>query len=489
VSESDNGAGEPLATSARLELDAGAEDIREAHRYLPDGSALDVRAFAARQRAARRRFTLLRTYYERRPCRMARIHLLTASAVTLGRFAGYSATFNAIGEELQPIDRHGSPRGELWARYDDACIARLPWEVRDERWIEAHMADTARARDQGLIAAFATEAGAHVGDPTWHLLERHMDMTLGARLIDREAIVGHVPVETAIAHGIATTLGRMVRAGFGLLGRYAAETARALLFVSARSSPLVASYRSTAVTLLVTSVTSWSAWRIYRRGTRSLLRGRLAKGDTWPLLSSVLGPRVLEVHPLIVRFYSNPSAFAVTARLELKTWPARALSFLATLLIGQGLYEAGAGSFPARFRVFARNDGSMHFVRELYPHGRLRVFDSDFVVRTTSGEPTFFEVFVEDRIEVEMQVAPLPGGGLSIKGVRIFYRGIRVPSVGLEVEFQSRARSSEDGVPTLDIEGHLRMRPQSRFGRLVLFGLLRRPEELGCIRYTARIEA
>jgi hypothetical protein len=138
--------------------------------------------------------------------------------------------------------------------------------------------------------------------------------------------------------------------------------------------------------------------------------------------------------------------------------------------------------------VFARDDGSMHFVRELYPHGTLRVFDSDFVVRNVGDRPTLFEVFVEDRIDVQMAVEPLEKGGLSIKGTQIFFRGIRVPDLGLEVEFQSRVATGlpEEGAVGLEIEGHLRMRPKTWLGRAFFLVLLRRPEELGCIRYSAR---
>jgi len=50
----------------------------------------------------------------------------------------------------------------------------------------------------------------------------------------------------------------------------------------------------------------------------------------------------------------------------------------------------------------------MHFLRELYMGETLRVFDSDFVVKTVNGLPTLFEVFVDKHIEVEMSVTPLP---------------------------------------------------------------------------------
>src|ERR1700728_719478 len=65
----------PLAPDASL-------DLREARRYLPHAGEHELAAFARRQLAARRRFTDLRRFYREHPCRMARVHLLTSSAVT-----------------------------------------------------------------------------------------------------------------------------------------------------------------------------------------------------------------------------------------------------------------------------------------------------------------------------------------------------------------------------------------------------------------------
>jgi hypothetical protein len=177
-----------------------------------------------------------------------------------------------------------------------------------------------------------------------------------------------------------------------------------------------------------------------------------------------------------VRFYSNPGHFNVAASLDLKTLPARVWTFLATLLVGQGLYETPAEAVPARFRVFRRADGSMHFLRELYVGYALRVFDSDFVVRQHHGRPVLFEVFVELGLEVAMELTVLEEGALSIRGKELLFRGTRVPAFGLEVEFISRALGTD-----LTIDGHLRMRPTTGIGRFFMYKVLRRPEELGCM--------
>jgi len=128
------------------------------------------------------------------------------------------------------------------------------------------------------------------------------------------------------------------------------------------------------------------------RGLRARERGRRAEGDAWPLLAQVLGNQVTRsIRSSCVLLESF--RFSVRASLELHTLPARFWSRMTTFLIGQGLYESD-GEFEARFRVFQRSDGSMHFCRELDAGGVLRVFDSDFVVRSHRGRPTLFEVFV-----------------------------------------------------------------------------------------------
>ena len=200
----------------------------------------------------------------------------------------------------------------------------------------------------------------------------------------------------------------------------------------------------------------------------------------------MLGGRIREVHPLIVRFYQNPANFQVRVKVDLHTLPTKLWSRVLTLLIGQGPYEESRSEVDAQFRVFRREDGSMHFLRELYMGDALRVFDSDFVVRDMDGVPTLFEVFVDKHIEVEFTVTPLSDAGLSIRGKNFYYRGARLPCPGLRVEFQSHVLNDESSSGVINIEGRLLMQPDSRWGQLLMCRLLRRPEVLGTIRYVAR---
>jgi hypothetical protein len=460
-------------------------DLEAARRYLPRASREDVEAFARRQLGARRRLTSLLDFYRTNRCRMARIHALTALAVTVGRFCGYSRSFDAIGEALMPIDPGGEPRTEDWREYRSACAAGRPLELRDELWMKAHVRDMDAVRAKGLDREFATEVLEHRDDPTWALLQQHMEMTLGARLLDRSALSGAIPYETAMAEGMSTALGRIVRAGSRLIHRYASEATRALVLPNRETKEGLMSYRRASLLLLFHSFYAWTASPVYRRGIRLRDRGRTAHDDAWSLLSEVLARDEIEkVHPAIVHFYENPSRYEVRASLELNTVPARFWSWAATFLIGQGLYESHLGEFDAKFRVFRREDGSMHFVRELYLGDRLRVFDSDFVVRAWKGRPTLFEVFVDHRIEVRMAVEALADGRLLIRGEGIRVRGFGMPRMGIVVEFTSRAGA--ETADELAIDGLLLMKPSSRFGRLLAHGVLRRPEKLGAIHYRIR---
>jgi Domain of unknown function (DUF4166) len=457
-------------------------DRKEAFHYLPRENPEAREAFARRQLRARHRLAALLSFYGRNRCRMARIHLLTASAVTLGRFCGFSPAFDAIGAALMPVDEDGRSRTAAWRDYEQGCQSGRPFPVRDELWMVAHVEDMERIKREGINRAFYLESEARSDDPTWRLLRQHMEMTLGARLLDRSALQGAIAYETAMAQGMATALSRLARAGSRLLHRYAYEAARALVLPCNEPARGLPSYRRTALWLVLHSCTAWTASAVYRRGIRFRDRGLTAEDDAWPLLSDVLGSRVGAVDPAIVRFYENPSRFRVRARLELHTVPARFWSCVATLLIGQGLYETPGAEIDARFRVYRRADGSMHFVRELYLAETLRVFDSDFVVRRTNSGPRLCEVFVDHGVEVEMAVEPLPEGGLVIRGERVRLRGLPLPCFGLVVEFTSRVEEED----RLCIDGRLLMKPRSRLGRFVARTLLRRPEELAAIRY--RIE-
>lgn len=457
-------------------------DLEAARRYLRDASREELETFARRQLGARRRLTALLDFYRAHRCRMARIHALTALAVTVGRFCGYSPSFDAIGEAVMPLDPAGEPRTEEWRDYRAACAAGRPLELRDELWMKAHVRDMEEVRSRGLDREFEKEVVEHRDDPTWALLQQHMEMTLGARLLDRSALSGAIAYETAMAQGMSTAIGRILRAGSRLLHRYAFEATRALLLPDRETKAGLLSYRRASLLLLFHTFYAWTASPVYRRGIRLRDRGRTADGDAWSLLSELLAKEEIgRVHPGIVRFYENPSRYDVRASLELNTVPARFWSWAATFLIGQGLYESHLGEFDAKFRVYRRKDGSMHFVRELYLGDRLRVFDSDFLVRPWRGRPTLFEVFLDRGIEVRMAVEALPDGRLLIRGEAVRARGLRLPRFGLRVEFSSQA----DG-ETPAIEGLLLMKPSSRLGRFLPHRVLRRPERLGAIHYRIR---
>jgi hypothetical protein len=113
------------------------------------------------------------------------------------------------------------------------------------------------------------------------------------------------------------------------------------------------------------------------------------------------------------------------------------------------------------------------------------VFDSDFLVREHRGVPTLFERFPQANLEYELIVTPLgPGCGVSIRGRDLYWRGLRLPSTGLEVEFRSMVEETPEGA-VVRLEGLLAQRPRTAFGRFLAYRVLRRPERLGCIRYVA----
>jgi hypothetical protein len=464
-------------------------DLNDALRYLPQANDDQVKAFAIRQLRARQRLTLLLEFYHKNHCRLARLQLLAACAIALGRFAGYSKSFDELGDAFMPVDNQGQVLTQEWQLYVEACAARRPIEVRDEFWIAAHMKDLQAVRQASLDEAFNEEMREHENELTWRLLKQHMEVTFGARLMDHAALNGIMAYETAFGESLVLTVKRLFTTGWLLLGRYAFEAARALIKVDRASRKEFVSYRRTALELMRYTINVWSASRVFRRGVRARQRGSLQSEDGWSLLEEVLGERVREIHPMIVDFYTNPSRYDVKASLELKTLPAKFWSRLATLIVGQGLYESDEQEIDARFRVFRRKDGSMHFIRELYCGDAMRVFDSDFIVRQMNNEATLFEVFVDLKVDVEMEVKPLEGRGLSIRGKNIYLRGLRLPSTGIQVEFQSRIVVNENAEPEkreqLHIDGHLMMQPRTRLGKFFAYKILRRPEQLACIHYVA----
>lgn len=452
-------------------------DLNEAKRYLPKADKSVQTNFAERQFRARQRFAELKNFYARNYCRMTRLHLLASCAVTLGRFAGFSKTFDQMGEYFMPLTRENQPRTAEWQTFIEACAEKLPIEVREELWLAAHFKDLQMVRENGLYARFESEAVENKNDPIWQLLKQHMDVSLGVRLMDSSAISGILPYETAIADSLVLTVKKLVTAASKLVFLYTKESVRAILDFRGKTPENLFSYRRTALEMTRYFLLSFSVSKIFRRGLRERERGSKAETENWNLLEMVLGERVSEIHPTIREFYSNPSRFDVTATLKLETLPAKIWSRLLTLLFGQGLFETNLTEIPARFRIFQRKDGSMHFIRELYCDGKYRVFDSDFIVE--NGK--LYEVFTDLKASVEMHVEPFEDRGLSIHGKRILFHGRQMPSIGLTVEFRSKA---ENGI--LKIDGQLMMKPKTKFGQFFAHKILRRPQNLGSIHYTAR---
>lgn len=456
-----------------------AENLQEAKRYLPDANEAAQKSFAERQFRARRRLAKLKAFYGENNCRMTRLHLLAASAIALGRFCGVSKAFDEIGESLMPIDSENEPRTPDWKNYVEACRDNLPMEVREELWLAAHFKDIETVRQKNLEAKFYEEAAQHENEPIWQLLRQHLEVTLGVRLMDKSALAGLIPHETAIAESLSLTVKKLSTACLHLVGRYTKETARAVFDFSPKTPEGLLSYRQTAFEMTGYFLSSFAVSKIFRQGIRNRERGRIAAAnENWSLLEAVLNDEISHINPLIREFYANPSRFDVTATLKLETLPAKIWSRLLTFLFGQGLYETNLEEIPARFRIFRREDGSMHFVRELFCEGKYRIFDSDFVVE----KGALYEVFTDLKASVEMQVEPTENGGLLIRSKKFLFYGRRTPSIGLQVEFKSRVETDE----TLKIDGFLQMKPKTKAGAFFAHKILRRPQNLGSIHYTAR---
>src|SRR5215469_2225568 len=184
-------------------------DLRDTGRFLLGASDQAKIDFAQRQLDARRRTTRLLRFYRRFHCRMSRVHLLASCAVTLGRLCGYSNEFGEMGELFMPVTQLGVPQTREWQAYVEACSLGRPLPVREELWIAAHMNDMRRVQLAGLDRLFYEKAAEHSRDPMWSMVRRHMEVTLGSRLMDHAALSGEVSFETAIAHSFALGLKRL----------------------------------------------------------------------------------------------------------------------------------------------------------------------------------------------------------------------------------------------------------------------------------------
>lgn len=475
----------PVASDpAAVPPDPSPAALAEARTSLGQADPAALRGFAARQRAALARLGALEAFYASHKCRMARLHGLASAVVVLHRFQGASAVFERIGALIHPLTDDGAPRGPRWEAYARACRLGRAIEVRDELWIAAHAADLAAVRSEGLEAAFEAEAARHPGHPAWRGMRRHLAFTLGSQRLDDPALAGEIALETAMADAMGRSVRRMLRDGGATFLRTVVLGARALVAGGALAAGLP-SYRRAAWLVLRGALASIVLVQVWAKGMREARRGDASATFEWPLLAQTLGDRVAEVHPLVVAFYTNPAHYDLECALELHTAPALFWSWLLTLVAGQGLYEAAPRPHAARIRTYRRADGSMHFVREIDTGRALRVFDSDFLVRDHRGAPTLFERFPGISLEYELVVTPLgPGQGVSIRGRDLYWRGLRLPSTGLEVEFRSAVETTPDG-EVLRLDGDLALRPRTALGRFLAYRVLRRPERLARIRYTA----
>ncbi|KAK0039321.1 DUF4166 domain-containing protein [Biomphalaria pfeifferi] len=175
-------------------------------RYLPNAKKSELNAFVERQFSARRRVWKLKKFYGENFCNLTRLHLLAACAISLGRFCGVSKVFDEIGESLMPIDDNFQPVSEDWKIYIESCQNKLP-----ARSLRRALADRALQRHrtrphENLEEKFYAESELHQNEPIWLLLKQHLEVTLGVRLMDKSAIAGLIPHETAIADSLSLTV-------------------------------------------------------------------------------------------------------------------------------------------------------------------------------------------------------------------------------------------------------------------------------------------
>lgn len=459
---------------------AHPSELADARRYVGDA---DPSGFVTRQRDARLRVALMNTFYGRFPSRMGALHELAAAGIAVARFAARSEVFDAIGERLLPVDRDGLPRTPAWAAYVASFHEGLPADVREERWLVAHFADMQGVKAEGWIERFAEERAAHGDDPTWAMLAEHVDVTLGTRVQDGAALAGRVALETAITTSLRQVVARQLRTGLGLVRVHVSSATRAMIGGGPWVPPHLPSDRQLVARLVRATLGATRIARVWRLGVRRQARGAESPGAAWsltPSLEAVLGPGLPGVDPRVAEMFDAMHRFRMTASVHLYHRAGVVAAWLATLLVGQGMYESHLDEVEARFRLFRRDDGSLHFVREFWCEESVRLFDSDFVVRDVDGRPTLLEVFSELGVAAQMRTEALPDGGIAMTVVRLFVGGVSLPVGPVHVCFETRPEG--DG---LRVTGVLDVRPASGAQRLMFARLLRLPERVGEIRYFA----
>jgi len=453
-------------------------ELADARRFVADDELDD---YVRRSRDARLRVSLLEAFYTRFPCRMSALHLLGAGGIAIARFAAVSEVYGEIGDRLLPIDRQGQPRTERWREYVRAFELGQPADLLEEHWLRAHLEDMEAVKAQGWVEAFHEERARFPDDATWALLEDHMLVTLGVRVDDAEALSGQIALETALMGALWTVLARTTRITLSLVRTFVLASVRGVLHGGPRVPPHLPSDRSLVWTLCRATALLVRMARVAKLARRRRSRGALPAGGAWslmPSLNEVLGPDAERLHPRVAQLFDRMDSFRLTASVHLDDARGRWAAWFATLLVGQGMYEHDLEEVDARFQLFRRDDGSLHFVREFWCADEVRVFDSDFVVRQVDGRPTLLEVFGDLKLAAQMHTEVLDDGGIAMTIRRLFVRGIPIGVGPVRVCFETRPDGDD-----LDVEGVMDVGD----GGGLMGWLLRRllPRRVGAIRYRA----
>ena len=313
-----------------------------------------------------------------------------------------------------------------------------------------------------------------------------MGEALGSRVQDRDALAGRMALETAIASSLTAVVRRNVATGAALVRLYVGAAVHATLFGGPKVERPLPSDRKLVWGLCLATARVVLIGHVWRIGVRRRSRGAEKPGSAWSMLGSLretMGDDVDRVDPAVARFFDAMDAFDVKADVHLFHRVGRVAAWAGTLLVGQGMYEEHLEKVAARFRLFRRDDGSLHFVREFWCADEVRVFDSDFVVRDVDGKRTILEVFTDLGIAARMRTVILEDGGVSMTVCGLFWRGVSTSPGPFRVCFETRP-GTDGGV---DVVGALDLVPRNRLEAAWLHRVLGLPARVGDIRYFARL--